>query len=475
MNLSQLLLILRARWRSALFVFAMTVAIVAAFTATRSKTFVATAAVVLDVKSPDPIAGIVLPGMNVSSYMATQVDVLQSERVMLRAVKALRIDEKAGLRAAWLEQTEGRGDFNAWLAEGLGRKLEARPGKDSNVIQVSCTDRDPKFAANLANAVVAAYIETSLELRTEPAKQFNALFDESTKELRESLEVAQAKLSQFQQKKGIVATDERLDIENARLAELSTQLVELQAVANDSSSRQNQAARMADQMQEVLNNPMVVSLTSDLSRQEARLTEISERYGAQHPQVLELRASIRQMRDRLALEKSRITGSLTANNSVNQSRLENLRNALDAQRNKVLQLKGIRDEAAVLQRDVENAQRVYDAGFGKLSQSTLESQATQTNVSVVKIATEPPFPSSPRVMLNLTVGLLLGAILGITTAALREVRDWRLRTESDVTDAMKLHLLGVIPDRRSGRLPREARSLRAVAERVLGRTMLIAH
>ena len=104
MNLSQLLLILRARWRSALFVFAMTVAIVAAL---------ATAAVVLDVKSPDPIAGIVLPGMNVSSYMATQVDVLQSERVMLRAVKALRIDEKAGLRAAWLEQTEGRGDSNA--------------------------------------------------------------------------------------------------------------------------------------------------------------------------------------------------------------------------------------------------------------------------------------------------------------------------------------------------------------------------
>jgi uncharacterized protein involved in exopolysaccharide biosynthesis len=232
---------------------------------------------------------------------------------------------------------------------------------------------------------------------------------------------------------------------------------------------------MADQMQEIVTNPMVVSLTSDLSRQEARLNEISERYGSQHPQVQELRASIKQMRDRLALEKSRITGSLTANNSVNQSRLENLRNALDAQRNKVLQMRGLRDEAAVLQRDVENAQKVYDAGFGKLSQSTLESQATQTNVSVVKVATEPPFPSSPRVMLNLTVGLLLGLVLSIATAALREVRDWRLRSEADVTDAMKLPLLGVVPDRRSGKLPREARSLRAVAERVLGRPSLIGN
>ncbi|MDL2338010.1 MAG: chain length determinant protein EpsF [Pseudomonadota bacterium] len=475
MTLSQLTLILRARWRSAFIVFVLVVGLVVAFTLTQSKTYTATAAVVLDVKSPDPIAGIVLPGMNVSGYMATQVDVLQSERVMLRAIRALHIDEDTDFRAAWQQQTESRGNFNAWLADGLGKKLDARPGKDSNVILVSYTSRDPQLAARIANAIVKSYIETTLELRTEPAKQFNALFDESTKELRESLEVAQTRLSKFQQKKGIVATDERLDIENARLSELSTQLVELQAVANDSRSRQNQAARMADQMQEIVTNPMVVSLTSDLSRQEARLNEISERYGSQHPQVQELRASIKQMRDRLALEKSRITGSLTANNSVNQSRLENLRNALDAQRNKVLQMRGLRDEAAVLQRDVENAQKVYDAGFGKLSQSTLESQATQTNVSVVKVATEPPFPSSPRVMLNLTVGLLLGLVLSIATAALREVRDWRLRSEADVTDAMKLPLLGVVPDRRSGKLPREARSLRAVAERVLGRPSLISN
>ncbi|MEI2677060.1 MAG: hypothetical protein V9G29_03920 [Burkholderiaceae bacterium] len=129
MNLSQLLLILRARWRSALIVFAMTVAIVAAFTATRSKTFVATAAVVLDVKSPDPIAGIVLPGMNVSSYMATQVDVLQSERVMLRAVKALRIDEKAGLRAG-VAGTDGRQRrFQRLAGRRAGPKARSETGQ----------------------------------------------------------------------------------------------------------------------------------------------------------------------------------------------------------------------------------------------------------------------------------------------------------------------------------------------------------
>lgn len=97
-------------------------------------------------------------------------------------------------------------------------------------------------------------------------------------------------------------------------------------------------------------------------------------------------------------------------------------------------------------------------------------------MSVLKVATEPAQPSSPRLMLHLTAALLLGALLSIATAALREVRDWRLRTETDVTDAMKQPLLGVVPDRRGGHLPRDAGALRAVAERVLGgRPPLIGH
>lgn len=475
MNPSQLLLILRARWRSALLVFAAFVLLVVAFTLNLPKQYTASAAVVLDVKSPDPIAGVVLPGMNVSSYMATQVDVLRSERVVLRAIRAMKLDQDAELRAVWQEQTEGRGDFGAWLAQGMLTRLEAKPGKDSNVILVSYTHPDADMAANATNAVVKGYIDTTLELRTEPAKRFNSFFDDSSKGLREALEQAQARLSAFQQQKGIVATDERLDIENSRLAELSTQLVALQATASESGSRQNQASLKGDQMQEVLVNPMIMALGADLARQEARLNELGERLGDQHPQVQQLRANINELRSRLNVEKRRITGSLTVNNSVNQSRLETLRNALEAQRSKVLKLKGLRDEVAVLQRDVENAQRVYDAGFSKLSQSNLESQATQTNVSVLKTASPPPFPSSPRVQLNVTVAILLGVALALATAVLRERRDWRLRTELDVMDALNQPLLGVLPNAPSLQSASQPRSLRAVAERVLGRPKLIGN
>ncbi|MEP6875372.1 MAG: chain length determinant protein EpsF [Burkholderiales bacterium] len=476
MSLSQYLSILQARWRSAVVVFILIVGLVAAFTLLLPRKYTASAAVVLDVKSPDPIAGVVLPGMTVSGYMATQIDVMQSERVALLALRALHLDKDPDLRAAWQEQTDGRGDFESWLAEDIARHLDAKPGKDSNVMVVSYNARNAEVAAKTANALVKAYIETTLQLRTEPAKQYNGMFDESTKVQREALEKAQARLSAFQQSKGIVATDEKYDIENARLSELSTQLGVMQATATESQGRQREASAKGDQMQEVLTNPMITTLSADLARQQARLNEIGQRLGDQHPEVQQLRANIEELRTRLNAERSRITGGITVNNSVNQSRLETVRSDLAAQRSKVLQLKGLRDEVTVLQRDVENAQKVYDAGFAKLNQSAVESQATQTNVSVLKNATTPPFPSSPRVGLNAAIALLLGVTLGLATAVLRERRDWRLRADADVFEVLNQPLLGVLPDNPDARLAGRPRSLRAVAERVLGRPpSLIGH
>lgn len=446
MTLTQLLVILRARWRSALVTMLAVLVLVALATVLMPKKYTATASVVLDVKSPDPIAGVVLPGMTVSSYMGTQVDVVQSERVLLKAVRELGLDQDAELRAAWTEQTEGQGDFAVWLTGGLAKNLDVKPSKESNVISVQYTSKNPDMAARVANAVVKGYIDTTVELRAEPARQFNSFFDESTRAARESLEKAQTKLSDFQKRKGIIATDERMDVENARLAELSSQMVALQGELNESSGREDQAARRPDQMTEVMNSPLVVGLSQELARLEARQRELNERLGERNPQVIELKASIEETRSRLALEKSRAMGGVAVNNNVNKGRLEKLRASLEAQRNKVLTMKSVRDEANVLLRDVENAQKVYDAAFAKMNQSALESQATQTNVSVLKSATRPIDPSSPRNALNAGVGLLLGVLIGAGTAVLRERRDWKLRTPTDVTDLLAQPLLGTLLD-----------------------------
>lgn len=444
MSPSQLLIIFKARWRIMLAVFLAVVLTVLAGVLLLPKKYTASASVLVDVKSPDPIAGMVLPAMLTPGYMATQMDLIQSERVARGAVRALRLTESTEMRAQWQEKTAGVGSFEAWLAGLLQAGLEVRPSRESSVISFSYEAADPAFAAAIANAFVQSYINTTLELRIEPARQFGALFEAQAKLARERLEAAQTRLSAYQKEKGLIATDERLDVENARLNELSSQLVAVQTMSAEASSRK---AKASSSSQEVLNNPVVSTLKAEMSRQEARLKELNSRLGSAHPQVIEAQASINELRDRIAAEASRVNTSVAINSAVSQQRESQIREALEQQREKILKLKEQRDEASVLLRDVESAQRAYETINARLSQVAIEGQSNQTNVSVIKQAMPPSEPSSPRIMINMVLAVLAGGMLSVIVGLLLEIRDRRLRTDFDVTELLELPVLGSIPTR----------------------------
>ena len=444
MNLTQFLSILKARWWVAVLLLVLTVGTTLGVSLLLPKQYTATATVVIDVK-PDPIAG-QFAGMLAPSYMATQVDVIQSDRVARRVVRNLKLADNPQVRADWLEATGGQGDIEAWIAGRFKTNMDVRPSRESNVISVSYRAPDPGFAAALANAFVQAYIDTALELRVDPAKQYSTFFDQRSKEAREALEKAQARVSAFQKEKGIIATDERLDIENSRLSELSSQLVMMQAVASESGSRQAQArGESADRMQEVLNNPVIGSLKADLSRSEARLQELNARLGDNHPQVVEAKANINTLRSRLDAETRRVTGGVGVTASINRQREAEVRASLEAQRTKVLRMKAVRDEGAVLQREMENAQRAYEMVLARLNQSSLESQATQGNIFVLGQATPHADPSSPRVVINTLLSSVVGLLLAIGAVLGLEMLDRRVRAFEDLTTAVGLPVLGVMP------------------------------
>jgi len=457
MTINHLFTVLRARWLSAVLTLLAVAGLVVGLTLAASKRYTAEAVVLLDVKSPDPIAGMVLPGMGTSTYMSTQVGVIQSQRVVERAIRDLKLDQDPTLRERWREATNGRGDVAAWATGLLTPQLEVRPMRDANLINISFTALDPAFAAALTNAVVKSYIATSVDLRVEPAREYSSFFDGRAVKSREDLERAQSRLSAFQRERGMVVTDERLDTETARLGELTSQLVMLQALANDTATRQRQSAVAADSMSEVLASPLVSGLTADLARQEARLTEMTSRLGEQHPSVVELRASLAQLRGRIDTETRRVNTSVGNNSTVNNARVAQLRGEVEAQRSKLLKLKAERDQAAVLQRDIQSAQQAYDTVTTRFNQTSLESQTTQTNVSVLKNATPPLAPSSPRVLLNTAAGLVLGTLLGLAMALVRERVDPRLRADEAVLQRLGQPMLGRIPVWSRSSTPGEAR------------------
>lgn len=448
MNFRQLLLILRARYKLALLVMLVIVATGIPVIQHLPKQYTATTSLVVDVRSPDPIASIMMP-----SNMATQEDIIKSDRVARKVVKLLRLDENPVVQEQWRGATGGRGTLEVWLAELLQKRLVVAPfRRDSNIITIEYSAADPAFAAAVANGFAQAYMETAVELKVDPAKHYARWFGEQGKALRENVEKAQARLSEYQQKKGIVARDESLDTETARLAQLTEQLTALQAETTGALSRQR--ASKSATLPEVMQSAVVQGLRSDIARHEARLKEVRGNLGSNHPQIRRMHSEIDELKLRLEAETRHVATSFSASGSVGRDREKGLMGAIELQKKKLLALRGERDELAVLQRDVDAAKNAYEAVARRFTQTSLESQATQTNVFLLTSAVEPLEPSSPKIPKFTLMVVILGALLGVGAAFGLEVLDRRVRCVEDLAEMLQLPVLVVIP-----RMPTRRRRL----------------
>jgi len=443
MTLQQLILAIRARWLTALslFVGAVAIAFIVFLSSTRLYTAVAT--VVVDAKA-DPVVGAGYVTLS-TGYIATQVDIISSMRVAERVVTLLKMDQSPDSINRWRGATGGTGDMVAWLALQLQKSVSVTPSRDSSVIEIAVTWPDPANAAILANAFAQAYIDTNIELKVDPAKQYATWFDERSRALRADLEAKQKKLADYQAKTGLVPTDAHLDIENARLAELSSQLVTIQGERQASESRQRQINSDPDSMPEVLQSPVIGSLKADLSRAQAKLQDIATNLGKNYPDYQTTAAEISGLKARIGEETEKIAASIGNNTQVLIRRESDLRAALDAQKKRMLDFTGQHDQVNVLQNDVLTAQRNLDAVTQKQAQSNLESQTDQTNVVLLTKAIPPMIRSSPRLTIDMLIGGFLGLILGIGAAVVLELRDRRLREDYEMVELTGAPLLGRVP------------------------------
>jgi uncharacterized protein involved in exopolysaccharide biosynthesis len=127
-----------------------------------------------------------------------------------------------------------------------------------------------------------------------------------------------------------------------------------------------------------------------------------------------------------------VASSLSTNTQVSMQKEAEIRAALEAQRKRVLDLKKQRDEVSVLQKDMDVTQLDYANISQRLSQTSLESQTRQTNVTVLTPAFEPDEPSRPKVLINIAVAVFLGLMLGVGVAIMMELMDRRIRSAHDL-------------------------------------------
>jgi succinoglycan biosynthesis transport protein ExoP len=448
MNVHQFLLILLARKKIILTTLLVTVALALGVSLVLSKSYKATASVLLNYKGVDPLTGLTMPGQLLPGYMATQIDIISSKNVALRVVDALRLGSSPAVIQQFRDANEGRGSVRDWLADLLLKKLEIVPSRESSVVEISFNGADPQFAAAVANAFADEYQKITVQLKTEPAKKASSYFNEQTRQLRDHVEAAQARLSKYQQEKGIVSLDNnRLDVELSRLNDLSAQLVAAQGAAIEGNSREAAATgggNAALHSPDVANNALIQTMRANVAMAAGKFADTSQRYGSNHPQYQAAKAELDKVRGELAAAMGTVSRSVGANAQVLRQREADLRAAVAQQKARVLELNRARDELGVLLKDLDSAQRAFDAASQRFSQTRIEAQSEQSDISLLNPAVAPTEPSSPRVLLNTLVSILLGTILGVGLALLLELLNRPLRSPADLTDMLGIAVLGSV-------------------------------
>jgi uncharacterized protein involved in exopolysaccharide biosynthesis len=264
------------------------------------------------------------------------------------------------------------------------------------------------------------------------------------KSLRDRYELAQSRLSKYQKENNIYSADNRLDVETARLNELSSQLVVVQSQSMDAASRRRQVQGSSTNSPDVMNNPLIQSLKSSLSLAEAKLADTSQRLSPNHPQYIAAKSEVDKLRSNLEEQIRISSSSVVATADITQRRESELRAAVAAQKAKVQALNGARDEFNLLTNEMENARRAYELASQRLNQISLEGESKQADIAVLTAATPPLQAAGPHMLLNIALAIVAGTILGLGSVLVLELLDQRIRSASHLVETFDLPVLGVI-------------------------------
>jgi uncharacterized protein involved in exopolysaccharide biosynthesis len=194
----------------------------------------------------------------------------------------------------------------------------------------------------------------------------------------------------------------------------------------------------------VLVSPAVQNLKSQLATAQTKLTEMSAIVGKNHPARIQLEAQVAEIRQQIARESRRVSGGTSSLSRTSTQKVAELQAMVDEQKKKLQTLRADRDLETVIKRDVDTAQRAYDAISSRVGQLNLESQNNQANARLLSPAVEPLEPSRPKILIGILGSIMGGLAIGMLAAFGRELLDRRVRDPEDLMAIPGVPVLGVL-------------------------------
>lgn len=393
-------------------------------------------------------------------YFETQYKVMASREVLQRVV------EKKGLArdldflgVARIEDPEKRAKALEKLdpVQVLSDRMRIEPVKNSQLATIVVEDQNPARAAELANAIVEAYIESNLDQRQQGTRAASQWLSEQMQDLKGKLETSEVALFNFRKDNDILATsiEDKQNINSQRLVALNDSLTKVMAQRVELESaiaevERTEKSTKADpfwalKLGRVATNPTVAKIREELAKQEAEVAALTQRYLEQHPQRLAAEERLRKLRDQLATELTNVVSGLRSQyREVHGTELQ-LVELIEGLKREAFEINKRDIDQRKLERETENNRRLYDLVLSRLKDSDLAVMLKANNVRVLDMAEVPDKPVKPRPALVGALALLLGLLGGVGLAYGAEMLDNTLKQEEDVENVLGLPFLGLVP------------------------------
>ena len=410
-----------------------------------SKSYTATATLLVDQQQQEPVDQKNDQGQTV---IRTQADLIQSPNVAHDAALISGLNRDSDYIADWRQQTKGQVPYGLWLEKRLLGTVEVNPGKDSDVLEIQTTGRDPIEAARLANGFAQATVERYYRLRTEPAKAYAKWLEGRLAQARDQMVQSQANLAGFMRQTGLAQGDD-LSSAGQQAASVATQLAT--AEARSAAARQSTFSQ-AQGLGEAERVSTVQSLRQDVATKTAQLAQMEEVFGPNYPDVKRTKAELATLQSNLQSELSNAWTTFTqardaqaaADRAAADATEQRLRALSAAQESKLQSMGQNAAQYTTLKNDYLGAQRNYNDLDQKLATMRLQSAVPQTEMQVLDMASPFLVSASPNGSKILAFSILIGIILGSLLAILLEFFDRRVRTWGAVERLIGVQVIGKV-------------------------------
>jgi capsular exopolysaccharide synthesis family protein len=441
--------VLRRRWKIVAGTTAAVVASVAVGTLLQTPIYRTSGLVELRKQGAEsvPVEAIFQSERLSTQYLETQYGVLRSQALARRVVEDLKLTEVPEFLPGGVLAAPTDGDSTELLERivaEFSERLLVDPLTGSHNVRVHFESADPQLAADVVNSVFENYVE----MRAQAGRSAIASLGEQADSIRGRLAAAEQRLRVYMRDNELNFLDNgdggAENLPHERLRRLQQQLTDAEA---ERYERESLYSLLQSRGEHLPDSEILRSLHVRVAELRGEYARLSATFTDEYPRTRQVKRQLDELETLLTGERERIRAEISGSYAAAVQREALLQGAVDEQKALVDELGQRAGPYLILAREVEDQRELYALLQQKLRGAEVSAALAATEVEVIDLAMPPMEPSRPTPRRNLQLALVVGLVLGLGLALLREHLDETIRTAAEV-DTLPVPLLGMIPSMR---------------------------